>query len=162
MKKELKINSEIVTFDLLENISNYVCFRLGDVEYRYQLVGDSLKNLQTNENEKVSLYTNENEQCLVETVKAEAIIGPNIYTPNAQSPEDAAGSLKSPMPGKIFKVYVKEGDRVKKGDVLLVIEAMKMEHMIKAPKNGVVKKVYFNEAQQVSAQAQLVVIEDDQ
>jgi 3-methylcrotonyl-CoA carboxylase alpha subunit len=48
----------------------------------------------------------------------------------------AAGSLTPPMPGKIVAVSVKVGDRVKKGDAVMVMEAMKMEHVIRAPKDG--------------------------
>lgn len=50
-------------------------------------------------------------------------------------------SIKSPMPGTIVKVYVKVGDKVKKGQALFVMEAMKMEHTMKAPSDGVVKAV---------------------
>lgn len=47
-------------------------------------------------------------------------------------------SLRSPMPGKVFKVFVAVGDTVSQGQPLVVVEAMKMEHSILAPSNGVV------------------------
>lgn len=55
----------------------------------------------------------------------------------------AAGAIKinAPMPGKILKINVKAGDSVKKGDVLMVLEAMKMENEIQAPNDGVVASV---------------------
>lgn len=49
--------------------------------------------------------------------------------------------LKAPMPGLVLDVLVKPGDRVKKGDPLLILEAMKMENMIKASGDGNIKKV---------------------
>jgi biotin carboxyl carrier protein len=49
--------------------------------------------------------------------------------------------LKAPMPGMVLKVLVKEGDEVKKGDSLLVLEAMKMENLLKAQGNGKVKAI---------------------
>ncbi len=49
--------------------------------------------------------------------------------------------LKAPMPGMVLKVFVTEGVEVKKGDNLLVLEAMKMENIIKAPADVVVKKI---------------------
>ncbi len=49
--------------------------------------------------------------------------------------------IKAPMPGMVLNVLVNEGTAVKKGDVLLVLEAMKMENMLKSPSDGVVKKV---------------------
>lgn len=49
--------------------------------------------------------------------------------------------IKAPMPGMVLNVLVNEGSEVKKGDVLLVLEAMKMENMLKSPADGIVKKV---------------------
>ncbi len=49
------------------------------------------------------------------------------------------------MPGAIVKLNVKEGDTVNKGDVLLVLEAMKMENELKAPANCIVKKIFVEE-----------------
>jgi acetyl/propionyl-CoA carboxylase alpha subunit len=59
------------------------------------------------------------------------------------------GNLSSPISGKVVSVKVKEGDSVKKGEVLMVIEAMKMEYLIRAPYTGKVKKVNFKEKDQV-------------
>ncbi|MFZ4715144.1 MAG: biotin/lipoyl-containing protein [Bacteriovoracaceae bacterium] len=64
----------------------------------------------------------------------------------------------SPMPGKVFKVLVKNGDRVKKGDALMILEAMKMEHTIKANVEGEVKKVFFKEGEMVTGGVTLVEI----
>jgi len=47
-------------------------------------------------------------------------------------------ALTAPMPGRILAVHVAEGDRVEKGQVLVVLEAMKMEHAVKSPRAGVV------------------------
>lgn len=54
-----------------------------------------------------------------------------------------AGGLTSPMPGTVLDVRVKSGDAVTKGQVLVVIEAMKMEHAVKAPTDGTVRTVHF-------------------
>lgn len=59
------------------------------------------------------------------------------------------GDLNSPISGKVVSVKVKNGDNVKKGDVLMVIEAMKMEYLIRAPFKGKVKKVNFKEKDQI-------------
>jgi 3-methylcrotonyl-CoA carboxylase alpha subunit len=75
------------------------------------------------------------------------------------APEDAAaGSLAAPMPGKIAQVLVKTGATVKKGEALLILEAMKMEHTIAAPADGVVKEILFVAGEQVLEGAQLVVL----
>jgi len=53
----------------------------------------------------------------------------------------AISDLKAPMPGMVLKVFVKEGDALQKGDNLFVLEAMKMENIIKAPADVVVKSI---------------------
>ena len=58
-------------------------------------------------------------------------------------------NLDSPISGKVVSIKVKNGDIVKKGDVLMVIEAMKMEYLIRAPYNGKVEKVNFKEKDQI-------------
>jgi biotin carboxyl carrier protein len=50
--------------------------------------------------------------------------------------------LKAPMPGLVLSVLVNEGDSIAKGDSLLVLEAMKMENIIKSPTDGVIKKIH--------------------
>ncbi|NPA58360.1 MAG: sodium-extruding oxaloacetate decarboxylase subunit alpha [Aquificae bacterium] len=60
------------------------------------------------------------------------------------------GDISSPMPGKVVSVKVSPGDKVKKGDVLLIVEAMKMENEIHSPIDGVVEEVYVREGDQVN------------
>lgn len=50
--------------------------------------------------------------------------------------------LKAPMPGLVLNIAVKEGDVISKGDALLVLEAMKMENIIKSPTEGTIKKIH--------------------
>lgn len=57
--------------------------------------------------------------------------------------------LKAPMPGMVLKVLVKAGDTVKKGDGLLVLEAMKMENNIKTPGDAIVKEVLIETGDKV-------------
>jgi biotin carboxyl carrier protein len=64
--------------------------------------------------------------------------------------------LRAPMPGKILRALVREGDEVARGATLLVLEAMKMEHEIKAPRDGRVARLPFREGDQVEAGATLV------
>jgi biotin carboxyl carrier protein len=59
------------------------------------------------------------------------------------------GNLNSPISGKVVSIKVKDGDKVKKGDVLMIIEAMKMEYLIRAPYSGKVKKINFKENNQI-------------
>ena len=59
------------------------------------------------------------------------------------------GDLSSPISGKVVSIKVKNGDLVKKGDVIMVIEAMKMEYLIRAPFNGKIIKINFKENDQI-------------
>lgn len=63
--------------------------------------------------------------------------------------KEKENSLNSPISGKVVSVKIKIGNKVKKGDVLLVIEAMKMEYIIRAPYNGIIKKINFKENDQI-------------
>ena len=72
--------------------------------------------------------------------------------------EDREGRYRSPMPGKILKIFVKEGERVKKGQSLLILEAMKMEHTITAQTRGDVKKISGQEGEQVESDSVLIEI----
>ncbi len=65
--------------------------------------------------------------------------------------------VKSQMPGKIVRILVKAGDEVKKGQSLLVMEAMKMENEIKSPQDGVIKAVKVTEGQAIESGAELLL-----
>jgi biotin carboxyl carrier protein len=66
---------------------------------------------------------------------------------------------KAPMPGLVLRLLVKEGDAVKKGDGLLVLEAMKMENILKSAGEGVVKKVFIREKDKVEKGQQLIAFQ---
>jgi 3-methylcrotonyl-CoA carboxylase alpha subunit len=70
------------------------------------------------------------------------------------------GGLESPMPGVVTKVMVAPGDRVKKGQALVAIEAMKMEHLIRAPRDGRVRAVSAKTGAMVNGGVELVELEE--
>jgi biotin carboxyl carrier protein len=72
----------------------------------------------------------------------------------------ATGELTAPMPGQVRAVNVSEGDAVKKGQTLLVLEAMKMEIRIHSPQDGVVKKLFVKQGQTVEREQTLIDLED--
>lgn len=67
--------------------------------------------------------------------------------------------IKAPMPGLILDIRVEEGQAVQKGEVLVVLEAMKMENTIKSAADGVVKLIKVNKAQSVEKNQLLIVFE---
>jgi len=76
--------------------------------------------------------------------------------------EDPSGRLVSPLPGAVIQVLIKDGEAVQKGQALMIIEAMKMEHTISAPQGGTVKRIYFAAGEQVAEGAQLLEFEETQ
>ncbi len=72
----------------------------------------------------------------------------------------ASGAPQAPMAGKIIQILVKPGDEVKAGDVLLILEAMKMEQQILAPRDGVVDRILCEVNDQVSAGAELIAMRE--
>ena len=74
--------------------------------------------------------------------------------------EAGGASLAAPMPGKILRVLVTTGARVAKGDALMILEAMKMEHTIAAPREGVVREIFFTAGEQVNEGMELLKLEE--
>ena len=85
-----------------------------------------------------------------------------VRTPRFTDPADAVagGSLLAPMPGTVVKVVVQKGDRVAAGDVVLVLEAMKMQHTVTAPHAGTVTQIDVGTGAQVAAGHVLARVEE--
>ena len=62
----------------------------------------------------------------------------------------SVGEIKAPMPGLILQILVKSGMSIKKGDPILILEAMKMENIIKSPVDGIIKNIKAKERESVS------------
>ncbi len=102
----------------------------------------------------------------VELIGAEqpAAPAPAVKTAEAPKPQKApepsgvtgAVKIQAPMPGTIIKVNVKTGDKVTKGQVLCVLEAMKMENEISAPQDGTVSSINVSAGAAVESGALLV------
>ncbi|ASJ04783.1 pyruvate/oxaloacetate carboxyltransferase [Thermococcus barossii] len=83
-----------------------------------------------------------------------------VQSPASPTPAPAGeGAVTAPMPGKILRILVKEGEEVKTGQGLLILEAMKMENEIPAPKDGVVKKILVKEGDTVDTGQTLIELE---
>ncbi|WP_265563692.1 acetyl/propionyl/methylcrotonyl-CoA carboxylase subunit alpha [Sphingomicrobium arenosum] len=82
--------------------------------------------------------------------------------PGAGGAAAGDGAILSPMPGKVTSVEVAAGDKVAKGDRLLTLEAMKMEHAMTAPFDGVVAELNVSAGQQVAVEALLAKVEKEQ
>ena len=93
-----------------------------------------------------------------EAAKAPAAPAPAPAPAPAAAPVAGGKSVDAPMPGNIISVNVKPGQAVKKGDVLLILEAMKMENEIMAPCDGTVGAVNVAAGQTVQSGQQLLTL----
>jgi len=73
--------------------------------------------------------------------------------------EEESGGLIAPMPGKVIDLKVKVGSKVKKGDILVILEAMKMEHQVKASEDGKVSKLLIRKDDQLENGALLMIVD---
>lgn len=78
--------------------------------------------------------------------------------PEAVSEQTSAGSLRAPMPGKVVRVMVEPGDIVEKGTLLMILEAMKMEHRIEAPHDGTIDQIRYQAGDLVQADDVLLAV----
>jgi 3-methylcrotonyl-CoA carboxylase alpha subunit len=100
---------------------------------------------------------------LLETVTPQGRYDLSLVDPFHYEAVDAApdARLTSLMPGRVVKVMARAGDEVKKGQALLILEAMKMEHTIVSPRDGVIERAAFEENQLVPADAVLFAFRED-
>lgn len=145
------------------------------------LLDNDAFNLDLIENKNGSFHSIHNSNSFnIEIVKAnyttkefQIKINDNLYSLNAKDKydvlleklgmdsvnEDVAEDLKAPMPGLVIDIKVEAGQEVEKGDLLLVLEAMKMENNIKSQNTGVVKSIEIEKGQAVEKNQVLITFE---
>ena len=153
MKKQIQLNDELVDVDIIEQNPRFVLFNIDGTEYSVNLsnVDDYKMNLTYNNSNIVVVGVGTH--FVVDGVEF-ALSAPNRS--RSKNKVVSHGQMTSPMPGKILKIFIKEGSIVEAGTPILVMEAMKMEHTIKASKKGIVEKILFKEGDQVQGGVELV------
>lgn len=145
--KTLKLNGSPMEYDLRE-------IRPGSYHLLYKGQSFEIEVLKTDPEAKKHLFT-------INGKKVEAELRDKFDDLLKELGMDAAasqkvGDLKAPMPGLVVDIPVKEGDSVKKGDTLVILEAMKMENALKAAGDAVVKKIVVKKGQAVDKNAVLI------
>ena len=135
-----KVGEQSISLKLLASDGRWASLELDGIRQRlaYQLDGD-----------KVWLYGHNGNLQLSDIT----------HLPVSSTAGAGSGSVKAPMDGAIVEVLVEEGARVSKGQLLLVLEAMKMEHPLKASIDGVVRRIGVSQGEQVKNRQLLVEIE---
>jgi biotin carboxyl carrier protein len=142
----------------LNSDSDVVTIGLNGFDYQFHLFKQAdnivLKNMETG----LSFYCHQSKNGLV--INGKTIDLRSRRPVRSSSEQDDGNELTTPMPGKIIKLYVQEGNAVEKGAKLYSMEAMKMEHTITAPFDATIKKVHFQEGDQVEAKVFVVELEE--
>ncbi|SRR5690606_16082956 len=141
------VNGEPIAFDMMEIGNGYFHIRLGNRGFRAEVVrvDDNGKELTIKVNGRhYPVVLKDRFDVLLEKMGMHANAGAKLH------------HVRAPMPGLIIALKVKDGDAVKAGDTLLILEAMKMENIIKAPGDAVVKAVKVSMGQGVEKNQVLI------
>jgi biotin carboxyl carrier protein len=160
MEKKFTINGQEVTVQDFRKDHHSVSFKLNGKDYSYQLLAKDAQELvlQGSKRFKANIgRPNRDGESLVMVLGREASI--SVAGKKLKKSGGGAGSLTSPMPGKIFKIVKDVGSEVTKGETILILEAMKMEHSIRADKDGKVKKIMFKTGELVQGGVTLAEVE---
>ena len=131
-------------------------------QYKYKINGN-LYNVTVNDPEEniVNVEVNGTPYKVELDKPVKATITPKPVTRPAAAPktDNGAPGVKSPLPGVILDIRVKEGDTVKKGQTVIILEAMKMENNINAHKDGKISEIKVKQGDSVLEGTDLVIIE---
>lgn len=161
MDKSFTINGKEVKVQDFKHAHDTVTFTYEGKNYFYSLISRDGHELILDDKGgrfKAAVATpNKEGDAMVIAAGVEALVsetGKKMKKAGAHS-----GGLTSPMPGKIFKIVKNPGDEVKKGDTILILEAMKMEHSIRSDKDGKVKKIFYSVGELVQGGVTLADVE---
>ncbi len=168
MKRELIIDGDKIQIESIAMDADELAFELDGKTYSFskQKNQQNLVLMQDNKNQVVQCCAagqqtsgQTSKKVQVNIGSLEAVVEVPGASRSKKSSSGGQGSLKSPMPGKILKIMAEEGCQVKKGDKILIMEAMKMEHTLKANQDGKLTKIFFKEGDQVEGDVELAAIE---
>ncbi len=134
-----------------------------EAKFKYRKVQNHVFLIELDGGEKRTIYVaKDKEKIYVWAGKRGYIFeekGEEYSATGAVKKEEGVQYVTSPMPGKVVKVLVKPGDRVKEGQGLIIVESMKMENEFTADFDGIVKEVRAKPGDQIDADVPLVIVE---
>jgi biotin carboxyl carrier protein len=144
-----EVDGEQVELNAYLNNDGMLCFLYNNKSYTAELIS-------YNESDKIAVIKLNNNSYEVKLKDDTELLLEQL---GISGKSNKLQSIKAPMPGLVLKINVQEGDTVKKGDGLLVLEAMKMENLIKTLEEGKVKKVHVVKGDKVEKNQPLIEME---
>lgn len=170
-RMNISIELDKVNFPLriLEKNKNSTIVQINDKEYQYvvkNITNNSIQLAINNDCYKFTLSVNNNNKTILgfkghnfELFRYDVLFNNDFY--EAEHKGITSDIIKSPMPGKLIKVLISAGNEVKKGDVLLVVEAMKMENNILASRDATIEEVFVKEGEMVDGSKILIKLKEE-
>lgn len=167
MGYEIKVGDQQSEIELLSSDGNVMEISVNDRKYKVDIVEVEkgiysiiYKGISYN----VELLKKDNNNYHVTTLynsfDIEVIDAETRYKNSRKKLEDEDNAfISTPMPGKIVKILVKEGDKVKGGDTVIIVSAMKMESEYKVVKDRLIKKVLVKEGDNIDGNQPLIMLE---
>lgn len=161
MEKTFVLNGKEVKVQNYKKADDSVSFELDGKKYTYALIARDGHEmiLDNGKRFKGALATPNREGDAMVVANGQEAVATLTSNKKMKKTSGVSGGLKSPMPGKIFKLIKAVGDEVKKGEAILILEAMKMEHSIRSDKDGKVKNIFFNVGELVQGGVTLAEVE---
>jgi biotin carboxyl carrier protein len=158
--KEVKREGNILTLSVGEELYEVDIVKVSNAEFSILYKGKSF-NIEVVETSEPKHY---NVNTLYFKFDVEVIDNEARYRKNRMQtgPISFDNTIRSPMPGKVVRIFVKPGDLVEAGQPLIVLSAMKMESEFKAGHRGIVREVPVTEGETVDTNQLLVVIDEDE
>lgn len=139
------VNNSKIKFEVEKKSQDHLLIFLNNEPVTIEIVERKRKNFVIKVNQKlVTIHVKDQMDKLLEK------LGMDVLT------ENVLNELDAPMPGTIIKINVEEGQMIKAGDPILILEAMKMENIIKSPVNATVRSILVKQGQNVQKGDRLI------
>lgn len=144
---QAKIDQSDIEFEIVQNNPEKLLLRVGTKLYKVDNISVNGGEVQFSVNGSfLTAQVKDEDDLLLEKLG---------FSTNSKA---SAGTLIAPMPGKILEILVNEGEEVKAGQPVLILEAMKMENELKAPADGIVEKILASKNDNVEKKQPLLEI----
>ena len=169
MGYEVKMGDRIANVELISRDGSKIYISVDDKRYKvdlemvepqvYSIICDNISyNIEMANTDSAKKY---HVTTFFRSYSAEIIDAESKYLKSRMKAYDEEGKaiISTPMPGKVVKIPVKVGDKVKEGDTVIVVEAMKMQSEYKVKKDRVVLEILVKEGDTINANQPLIIVE---